>query len=289
MGITHVVRGEEWISSTPKHLLLFDWLGWDRPSFAHMPLLRNADKSKISKRKNPAARLTWFLEQGLPARGAAELPRPAGLLAARRAGGLLVRGDVADLRLGAHQHRSGRCSTSTSSAGSTATTSASCRRTTSRPRHCPFLQRAGLVADPRRRSTRAAAALVPLVQTRVSLLSELPALVRFAFVPEDEFTVEPSAAAKALVPTSAPVLLAAADALEGSQEWTPRRCRPPSTARCSRAGSGLKRGKAYLPLRVALSGALDRPPLRESIALLGRDRALRRLRAAARAAGAAPG
>ena len=64
MGITHVVRGEEWISSTPKHLLLYDWLGWERPAFAHMPLLRNTDKSKISKRKNPAARLTWFREQG---------------------------------------------------------------------------------------------------------------------------------------------------------------------------------------------------------------------------------
>src|ERR671921_953959 len=64
MGITHVVRGEEWISSTPKHLLLFDWLGWERPHFAHMPLLRNVDKSKISKRKNPAARLTWFVEEG---------------------------------------------------------------------------------------------------------------------------------------------------------------------------------------------------------------------------------
>src|SRR3954453_6224989 len=64
MEITHVVRGEEWISSTPKHLLLFDWLGWERPQFAHMPLLRERDKSKISKRKNPAARLTWFVEQG---------------------------------------------------------------------------------------------------------------------------------------------------------------------------------------------------------------------------------
>ncbi|MBX6372336.1 MAG: glutamate--tRNA ligase, partial [Acidothermus sp.] len=60
MGITHVVRGEEWISSTPKHLLLYDWLGWQRPAYAHMPLLRNPDKSKISKRKNPAARLLWF-------------------------------------------------------------------------------------------------------------------------------------------------------------------------------------------------------------------------------------
>ncbi|MDR1078610.1 MAG: glutamate--tRNA ligase, partial [Propionibacteriaceae bacterium] len=64
MGITHVVRGEEWISSTPKHLLLYRWLGWTAPAFCHMPLLRNADKSKISKRKNPAARLLWFHEQG---------------------------------------------------------------------------------------------------------------------------------------------------------------------------------------------------------------------------------
>src|SRR4051812_27513513 len=64
MGITHVVRGEEWISSTPKHVLLYRWLGWELPAFAHMPLLRNTDKSKISKRKNPAARLMWFQEQG---------------------------------------------------------------------------------------------------------------------------------------------------------------------------------------------------------------------------------
>ena len=64
MAITHVVRGEEWISSTPKHLLLYTWLGWTAPQFAHMPLLRNTDRSKISKRKNPAARLLWFQEQG---------------------------------------------------------------------------------------------------------------------------------------------------------------------------------------------------------------------------------
>ena len=79
MGITHVVRGEEWISSTPKHILLYQWLGLEPPQFAHMPLLRNTDKSKISKRKNPAARLTWFQRAGLPARGAGQLPRAAGL------------------------------------------------------------------------------------------------------------------------------------------------------------------------------------------------------------------
>lgn len=64
MGITTVVRGEEWISSTPKHILLYQWLGFETPQFAHMPLLRNKDKSKISKRKNPAARLMWFKEVG---------------------------------------------------------------------------------------------------------------------------------------------------------------------------------------------------------------------------------
>ena len=64
MGITHVIRGEEWINSTAKHVLLYQWLGWELPQFAHFPLLRNADRSKISKRKNPAARLKWFQEQG---------------------------------------------------------------------------------------------------------------------------------------------------------------------------------------------------------------------------------
>src|SRR2546421_4636614 len=64
MEITHVTRGEEWISSTPIHLQLYRALDWDPPYFAHFPLLRNTDGSKISKRKNPAGRLLWFIEQG---------------------------------------------------------------------------------------------------------------------------------------------------------------------------------------------------------------------------------
>ncbi|MEL6185266.1 MAG: glutamate--tRNA ligase, partial [Myxococcota bacterium] len=55
MGISHVIRAEEWISSTPKHVLLYEAFGWEAPEFVHMPLLRNADKSKISKRKNPVS------------------------------------------------------------------------------------------------------------------------------------------------------------------------------------------------------------------------------------------
>ncbi len=55
MRITHVIRGEEWINSTPKHILLYRYFGWTPPIFCHMPLLRNPDKSKLSKRKNPTS------------------------------------------------------------------------------------------------------------------------------------------------------------------------------------------------------------------------------------------
>ncbi len=63
MQISHVVRAEEWISSTPKHILLYEAFGWSPPFFVHMPLLRNKDQSKISKRKNPTS-LLWYREQG---------------------------------------------------------------------------------------------------------------------------------------------------------------------------------------------------------------------------------
>ncbi|MGM0576220.1 MAG: glutamate--tRNA ligase [Myxococcota bacterium] len=55
MGITHVIRAEEWIPSTPKHVRLYEAFGWEPPAFIHLPLLRNTDKSKISKRKNPVS------------------------------------------------------------------------------------------------------------------------------------------------------------------------------------------------------------------------------------------
>ena len=51
MKISHVLRGEEWLSSTPKHLLLYRAFGWQPPSFAHLPLLLNTDGTKLSKRK----------------------------------------------------------------------------------------------------------------------------------------------------------------------------------------------------------------------------------------------
>jgi len=55
MGITHVIRGDEWISSTPKHVFLYEAFGWEPPTFMHMPLLLGVDGKKLSKRRNPTS------------------------------------------------------------------------------------------------------------------------------------------------------------------------------------------------------------------------------------------
>lgn len=69
MEITHVLRGEEWINSAPKHKLLYQYFGWEMPQLCHLPLLRNTDKSKLSKRKNPTSILYYqrmgFLPEAL--------------------------------------------------------------------------------------------------------------------------------------------------------------------------------------------------------------------------------
>ncbi len=64
MGVTHVVRGEDWIVSTPLHVTLYEAFGWDAPKFAHLPLLRNADKTRLSKRKNDTS-VDSYREQGI--------------------------------------------------------------------------------------------------------------------------------------------------------------------------------------------------------------------------------
>jgi len=66
MKVTHVIRGEEWLSSTPKHVLLYQALGWPAPEFAHLPLLLNADRSKLSKRQGDVAVEDYLAKGYLP-------------------------------------------------------------------------------------------------------------------------------------------------------------------------------------------------------------------------------
>jgi glutamyl-tRNA synthetase len=281
MGITHVVRGEEWISSTPKHLLLYDWLGWDRPEFAHMPLLRNTDRSKISKRKNPAARLLWFREQGyLPE----ALRNFLALMGYSMPDGREIFsfdemvesfdwarvnpvGPVFDLTkldwLNGHYVRMLDASDLSR-------------------RMLPYLQDAGLVGEPPAASDlEALAAATPLVQERMALLSEVVPMLGFLFVDDDAFEPDADAAAKHLGDTGRPVVEAALSALEPVASWDAVTIKAALDAALV-AGLGLKPKHAFTPLRVAITGRTVSPPLFESMELLGRDRSLARLRAAAR-------
>jgi glutamyl-tRNA synthetase len=269
MGITHVVRGEEWISSTPKHLLLYDWLGWERPAFAHMPLLRNVDKSKISKRKNPAARLTWFVEEGYLPEALRNFLALMGyslpdgreifsfdeMVASFDWARVNAVGPVFDLDklawLNGHYIRA-------------MPTDELAERIVA------YLDVTGDAADVVRRAT-------PLVQERMAVLREAREMLGFLLV--DELEVEPAAAAKHLTAEQQPVLVAAHAALADAEGWD-----VPTIESALRAalvdGLGLKPKHAFGPVRVAVTGRTVSPPLFESLELLGRRRTLVRLDAA---------
>jgi glutamyl-tRNA synthetase len=270
MGITHVVRGEEWIASTPKHILLYDWMGWDRPAFAHMPLLRNADKSKISKRKNPAARLSWFVEEGfLPE----ALRNFLGLMGYSLPDGQEIFSfeemvatfdwarvnpvgpvfDVEKLRwLSGHYVRE----------LDTADLAA---------RIVAYMGVSGAAADLVTRAT-------PLVQERMSTLREASEMLQF-LVAGETFEVDPEAADKQLGETARPVLEAALSAL---RELSSFGAADVEAALRSALVDGLvlKPKHAFGPVRVAVTGSTVSPPLFESIELLGRDTTLERLESA---------
>jgi glutamyl-tRNA synthetase len=97
MGITHVIRGEEWINSAPKHQLLYDYFGWDMPVLCHLPLLRNPDKSKLSKRKNPTS-ILYYQRMGFLPEALLNYLGPHGLVHARRAREVHARGNARRLR-----------------------------------------------------------------------------------------------------------------------------------------------------------------------------------------------
>ncbi len=277
MGITHVVRGEEWISSTPKHLLLYRWLGLEAPAFAHMPLLRNADKSKISKRKNPAARLTWFREQGYlpeallnflqlmgypPVDPDSEVATFDDFVAGFDWAKVNTVGPIFDLKkldwLNGHYIRSLASEDLAARIAEHAT-------------------RAGQWAvAPTEEALALLARATPLVRERMVLLGDaLPAL-GFLFVPDAQLVIADDA--RANLGDDAPAVLAASlDALESLPAFTAAAIEEALRAALL-DGLGLKPRFAFAPLRVAISGQRVSPPLFESMEVLGRESSLARLR-----------
>jgi glutamyl-tRNA synthetase len=291
MGITHVVRGEEWISSTPKHILLYEWLGLEPPQFAHMPLLRNEDKSKISKRKNPAARLTWFREEGyLPE----ALVNFLALLAyppmtdedgserefftfaefSRDFDWRKVNpvGPIFDLRKlewlnGVHMRE--------------------LELKDFASRLVPGLVDDGVLSpEPTSEELDRLSAIAELIQTRIARLTEATPLVAPFYVADEDLEIADDV--RAQLKESAPEVLDTAiatldrlDAGDGAPTSTGQWRADVIEAALREAvvdGLGIKPRLAFGPLRTAVSGQRVSPPLFESMEILGKGSTLARLR-----------
>ena len=267
MGITHVVRAEEHLSNTPKAQLLWQALdGGPLPVFAHVPLLVNEKRQKLSKRRDPVA-LEMYRDQGfLP-----EAMRNFLMLL-----GWSPSGDdeVVPWARIMDEFRLENVNSSPAYFDVQKLTAINGDYIRALPVD-EFMARTAPWLDDSRRDSAIFRSIAPLVQERVKRLDEVPDMVEFLFV--DEPVIDDASWTKAMKPPAAEILAGVIAAYE-TCTWTAEALK----AVAEEVGEmhGLKPSKAQAPVRVAITGRSVGPPLYESMALLGRDRCLARLRAA---------
>jgi glutamyl-tRNA synthetase len=281
MGITHVLRGEDLLSSTPRQIALYHALieigvATHIPQFGHLPYVMGEGNKKLSKR-DPESNLFHHRDRGFIPEGLLNYLSLLGWsLAPDRdvftMDEMTAAFDVANVNPNPARFDVKKAE---------AINGDHVRRLSLDEfveRSIPYCSGAGLFNDVPRPSERALlAAAAPLVQERVSLLGEVPGMVGFLFTADDELQIEADAQAS-LDADAAAVLDAGVSALEALADFT-----PPAIEEALRGalidGLGLKPRTAFGPLRVAVSGRRVSPPLFESMELLGRDATLARLRA----------
>ncbi|MGH9075452.1 MAG: glutamate--tRNA ligase, partial [Acidimicrobiales bacterium] len=284
MAMTHVIRGEDHLTNTTKYLLLWQALrAGPVPVFAHLPLLVNERRQKLSKRRDPVA-LESYREQGyLPdavvnylallgwgPEGDQEILSRDELVAQFRLED--VNHSPAFFDVAKLTHFNGvhiRAMTTEAFVGAAR----------------PFLEAGPW--PPERYDAEAFSRLAPLVKERVSVLSEVPGMVDFVFLPEPE--VDPDSWGRVMAGDAEgaeDILRRAFDAYAGCP-WEAAALHDVTQAVGQAVGRGL--GKAQAPIRVAVTGRRVGPPLFESLEVLGRDVVRERLAAAlARLANARP-
>jgi len=279
MKITHVVRGEDLLSSTPRQIAVYRAMGVDEaefPVFAHLPYVLGKDGQRLSKR-NGVVSVNWYREQGFLPEAICNYLALLGWSPGENReeftmAEMAAEFDLARVNKNAAQFDVRKLEAINGDKIRALGPADFAARIT------PFLAGAGLVATP---PTAAEAGLIsaaaPLVQERVTTLAQAAEMLGFLFVDEADFRVDPEDAARALTPDAGPALAAAEEALAGLGSWTEEAIRAALEAALV-DGLGLKPRVAFSgPLRVALTGRRAGPPLFGSIELLGRDRTLGRL------------
>jgi glutamyl-tRNA synthetase len=286
MEITHVLRGEDLLPSTPRQIALYEALadigvGAGRtPRFGHLPFVMGTEGNKKLSKRDPGAGLGEYMERGF---------LPEGLLNYLALLGWSIADDrdvfTMDEMVRAFDIRKVNANAARFDPKKCEAINAAHMRMLPPDdfgrRMIPFLAKAGVLpAEPSDEQLAVLRAAVPLVQERMNSLSESVDMLSFLFVDEAAFTIDPDAAAKGLGGDADAVLDASIKALS-DVEWNTEAIE--AALRASLIdGLGLKPRNAFGPVRVAISGRRISPPLFESLELLGREKSLHRLEQARR-------
>ena len=273
MKITHVMRAEEWISSTPKHVLLYRAFGWEPPVFCHLALLRNADRSKISKRKNPTS-LEWYRAQGYLPEALINFLALMGFAPAEGEGAeifdraqLLEKFDITKISLGGPVFDLTKLEWLNGE--------------WIRRIDADDLVNRIVAFFPDRKLDRALVAqIVPLIRERMKKLGDFDEWTDYFWKDEVVLTREAFRRAKLPAQDLSKVVAACADLLE--KQANIETARDEAALRDLSMNLKVKVGDLFMGLRVAITGKSATPPLLESMEILGKAKSLARLRAAAK-------
>ncbi len=275
MVISHVLRADEWLSSTPRHILLYQALGWQPPQFAHLPMILGSDRAKLSKRHgataineyrnqgylpeamvNFLALLGWSLDDVTELLSRQEIIKHFSLERISKTAAVFNR-DKLEWMNGVYL----RC--------------LSLEEFTRQA--IPFLERGLPLEIERPLETHYTRQIMPLIQERAKTLAEVPQLSEFFFVDELEYDVslllgkiEDTQAVKALQASIAK--------LEALENWDMASLE--AVLRLMADELNLKAGVFFGLLRVAITGRTASPPLFQTMEVLGGERCLKRLRVA---------
>ncbi len=277
MEISHVMRGPEWVPSTPVHVLLYEAFGWQQPVFCHLPLVVGEDGKKLSKRHgatrvlefrergylpealiNYLARVGWSYDDRQEIFSLEELERIFSLDRINKAPAVF---DYQKLEwLNGHYIRA--CS-----AGRLAEAIV------------PFMQRSGLMSDPPDEGhMQIIRDAVPLIQERLKYLADAPDLLRFLFEEPGEINPDEMVPKKLDRRQTASLLEAVEPLIAGIPDATDEENEELFRAKATELDTKL--GNLLMPIRVAITGSRVSPPLFGSIRLLGAEASGRRVRRA---------
>ena len=284
MHITHVLRGEDLLSSTPRQIVLWRamvalGIADAVPSFAHMPMVMGEGTKKLSKR-DPESNLFHHRDRGFLPEGLLNYLALLGWSIAPdrdvfTRDELVAAFDIADVNPNPARFDLKKAEAINAEHMRMLPTAEFAKRL------LPYLYDAGLIGSPEvhgldHHEEATLAAAVPLVQTRMTLLGEAPGMLGFLFVDTNGLTVEPDAVAK-LPENAREILDAAIAALEGLDSFKPQAQQEALNAVLVDT-MGIKPRFAFGPLRVGITGRLVSPPLFESMEILGQYQSVERLK-----------